>query len=414
MKNDLLKLPATRREFFQIAGKGIGMLAFAHYAPSFLTSSVRAQVPGAEKDRTILVLIQLAGGNDGLNTVIPFENDAYFRLRPTLGMRKNAVIPVTEQLGLHPSLAGLHQLYGDGKLAIVQNVGYPNPNRSHFRSMEIWETGTDADVNGRTGWLGRYFDNTCQGSPEEGPVAIHASQEVPQSFLAERPHSLFGISGQVRNRNDRASTRALLERLIENTDGAANDNASFLKHTLMDSLVTERRVQRLVGDYRQDATYPTTQLAQSLRGVASLISGNLPTRVYFVSHSGFDTHANQAAQHARLLRELSEAMVAFQQDLTVKGLADQVLTMTFSEFGRRPNENAGAGTDHGTSAPLFVMGSRIHGGMMGTAPSLDLPANGDISFSTDFRQVYSTVLDKWLGCAPEKVLGRSFDPIPFV
>jgi uncharacterized protein (DUF1501 family) len=278
-------LPSTRREFLKLSGKGIGLLAFGSYAPAFLTASARAQAPAPEADRTILVLIQLGGGNDGLNTVIPYSNDNYFRLRPTLAIKAENAIRLDDQTGLHASLTPLHKLLDDGKLAIVQNVGYPNPNRSHFRSMEIWETGSDADTNQPTGWLGRYFDNSCAGAPCDGPLGVHSSAEVPQAFGANRPHSIFGISGQIRNRGGNNSSRMLLEKLIQHSHGEEQAESGFLKHTLMDALVTERKVQRLVGDYRPGASYPGSQVAQSLRGVASLIAGGLPTRVYFVSRA---------------------------------------------------------------------------------------------------------------------------------
>lgn len=414
MNNDLLRFPATRRDFIKTAGKGIGLLAFSHYVPAFLTSSARAESPGPEKDRTILVLIQLAGGNDGLNTVIPTADDHYFKLRPTLAIKGQDALRLDDLTALHPALADLHALHGEGKVAVVQNVGYPNPNRSHFRSMDIWETASDADESVSTGWLGRYFDNACNGAPDDSPVGIHSSQEVPQAFSGEHSHNVFGTGGQIRDRAGNATSRALLEKLIQNTDDHRNEDAGFLKHTLMDALVTERRVQRIFGEYRPDAKYPGSGVAQSLRGVAALIAGGLSTRVYFVSHGGFDTHANQAYRHRALLADLSAAMNAFQRDLEAKGLADQVLTMTFSEFGRRPMENQGGGTDHGTAAPLFVMGKRVKGGLLGTPPSLDLPKNGDLKFSTDFRQVYATVLDRWLGCPSEKVLGSKHEPLAFL
>jgi uncharacterized protein (DUF1501 family) len=194
----------------------------------------------------------------------------------------------------------------------------------------------------------------------------------------------------------------------------ADGNASFLKQTTMNALVTEKRVQKIIGGYKSEVAYPGNPFAQSLKNVAALISAGLSTRVYFVSLGGFDTHANQAGQHQNLLRNLSEGLAAFQKDLEAHKLDDQVATMTFSEFGRRPNENQSRGTDHGTAAPLFVMGKKLKGGLHGTPPSLQLPKNQDLTFSTDFRQVYATVLDRWLGAAHETVLGKKFQPLEFV
>lgn len=412
-------LPSTRREFLRYSAKGIGLLAFSQFAPSFLVQSALGSAPAPERDRSILVLVQLAGGNDGLNTVVPFENPDYFRLRPTLALNRDSVLPINDTLGLNPGCAPLHRLFQDGRLGIVQNVGYPNPNRSHFRSMEIWETGSDSDQFVATGWLGRYLDNACAGNPladaERDPAAIHISNEVPQAFAATQPHSLFGLGAATRNRRESRESSALLEQLVaagEHDDHHAN--AGFLRSTFMDTLVTERKVQRLLADYRTDSEYPRNNFGQSLRNVAALIAAGMSTRVYFVSLGGFDTHANQLGQHQNLMRTLSEGLAAFQADLDRKRLDDQVLTMTFSEFGRRPAENESRGTDHGTAAPLFVMGSRLNGSLHGTTPNLALDVRQDLTYSTDFRQIYATVLDKWLGCPADDILGHPYPRLDFI
>ncbi|MFA6961775.1 MAG: DUF1501 domain-containing protein [Opitutaceae bacterium] len=410
-------LPTTRREFLSWGGRGIGLLAFSQFAPSFLVESTLAATPSPEKDRSILVLVQLAGGNDGLNTVIPYEDADYYRLRPTIGIKKEDAIRLDDTLGLHPSLAALHTLMQDGRAGIIQNVGYPNPNHSHFRSSEIWETGSDSEKFLPTGWIGRFLDNDCTGTPGTAgtggdPVAVHVTNELPQSFFADKPHATFGLrSGGGRGNRENL---AFLEKLVKDDDHEANANASFLRATMMDALVTEQRVQKVIGGYRPESAYPGNNFAQSLRNVAALIASGMSTRVYFVSLGGFDTHSNQVNNHSNLLRTLSEGLAAFQQDLVSKKLDSQVLTMTFSEFGRRPNENESRGTDHGTAAPLFVMGSGIKGPLHGTAPSLKLEKNRDLSFSTDFRQVYATVLDKWFACPTTQVLGKTYEPLPFI
>ncbi|MBS0633239.1 MAG: DUF1501 domain-containing protein [Verrucomicrobia bacterium] len=408
-------LPSTRREFLRTAGRGIGLLAFAQYAPSFLTASTLAGAPAPEKDRPILVLVQLAGGNDGLNTLIPFEDAHYYRLRPTLGIAKDRVLRVGDTLGLHPACAPLHSLFHDGKLSIVQNVGYPNPNRSHFRSTEIWETASPSDEFLTTGWVGRYLDNACAGQPATSdPLALHISDSLPQSFVGGEEHATFGLSPGLRNFRENEENRRLLSALAHEPGDAPGGNDTFLRHTLMDALVNEQRVSAILAKDRPEVTYPTNNFASSLASVAALVAAGLPTRVYFVSLTGFDTHSNQANQHANLLTTLSEGLAAFQKDLEARKLDGQVLTMTFSEFGRRPNENESRGTDHGTAAPLFVLGSKTKGGLHGTAPSLDLAANQDMRFSTDFRAVYATALDRWLGSPSEKILGAPFAPLGFV
>ena len=419
MNSPFTQLPTTRREFFQWGGRGLGLLAFSRFAPSFLVESALASTPAPEKDRSILVLVQLAGGNDGLNTVIPFEDADYYRLRPTLGIPKDEVLRINDTLGFNPACLALHSLLKDGKLGIVQNVGYPNPNRSHFRSTEIWETASGSNESLPSGWIGRYLDNACAGAPaaaDSDPVAIHATGETPQSFMSEQTHPTFGLSlgyGNGRQQQQRQNL-TLLKQLAQHDDHHENANASFLKATLMDALVTEQKVQGILADYAPAGTYPGNPFATSLRNVAALIAAGLPTRVYFVSLGGFDNHSAQLTPHTNNLLMLSEALAAFQHDLVAKHLDGQVLTMTFSEFGRRPSENQSRGTDHGTAAPLFVMGSKLKGPLFGTAPSLNLPKNQDLTFSTDFRQVYATVLDKWMQCPSDKVLGQAYAPLGFL
>ena len=408
--------PFTRREFFETSGRGLGLLAFSQWAPLFLTQSALAGAPEAEKDRSILVLIQLAGGNDGLNTCVPYEDANYYKLRPTLAIPEHSVLKLNHEIGLHGSCAPLHRLLNDGKLSIIQNVGYPNPNRSHFRSTEIWETASDSDRYARTGWLGRYFDNACEGAPADGtPRGIHIGNEVPQSFLADQPHPLHGLANGSGNRRQHQETVKLLGSLLEaSSTEPGTPNGTFLQHTMMNALATDRRVETILGSRRSRARYPNNRFSQSLSAIASLIAGGMETRVYFASLGGFDTHSNQARNHANLLQTLSEGLIAFQRDLEERKLDDQVVTMTFSEFGRRSNENDSAGTDHGTSAPLFVMGSKVKGGLFGETPNLDFERNADLPHSIDFRQIYSTILTRWLNCDSTRILGRDFAPIEFL
>jgi uncharacterized protein (DUF1501 family) len=409
-------LPSTRREFIRRGTQGIGLLAFSRFAPQFLVQTTLAGAPAPERDRRILVLVQLAGGNDGLNTVIPFSDPAYHSLRPTLALKKEATLQINDTLGLNPGCTAMHALLKEGKLGIVQNVGYPNPNRSHFRSTEIWETANESSDSVSTGWVGRYLDNACAGAPSSAdPEAIHVSSEVPQTFGGTVPHNTFGLAN--RGGAGRRDDAKLLERLVARPGQTSPDespNNTFLRATMMDALVAEQKIQGLLNTYKPEAPYPGTDFAQSLRNVAALISAGLPTRVYFVSIGGFDTHANQANNHQNLLRNLSEGLAAFQRDLTARKLDDQVLTTTFSEFGRRPNENESRGTDHGTAAPLFVMGRHIAGPLHGTAPDLKVTKNADLTFTTDFRSVYATVLDQWLGVPADAILGSTHSRLGFL
>lgn len=413
--------PKTRREFLQHAGGGLGLIAFAGFAPSFLVNSVLAETPKAEKDRQILVLVQLAGGNDGLNTVVHHQNDDYYRLRPTIGLRNAAGLhAISDDLSLNPGMGKMARLIKEGKMAVVQNVGYPNPNRSHFRSTEIWETASDSDKSAYNGWVGRYFDACCDGQGKD-PLAIHGGDVMPQTFQSDKPHNIFGMGGGRGGRSAKRGNKSAsggkdeTELLMDLNEaplavGDASDpadNTHYLQHTLMDALLTESRVGEIIASYRPSVPYPGTNIGQSLQRIAALIAAGLETRVYYATHGGFDTHANQVNRHAQLLSELSEALHAFQSDLEQKRLDRQVLTMTFSEFGRRPSENSTAGTDHGTSAPLFVMHTGIKQAVNGTPPSLAIKPNEDITFSTDFRQVYGTVLRNFLQADPAKVLGKT-------
>jgi uncharacterized protein (DUF1501 family) len=406
-------LPLTRREFIrQSTGGGLGFLAFSGFAPSFLSQSAAAQNPAPGRDQPILVIIQLGGGNDGLNTVIPFNDDNYFRLRPNLALRDN-IIPISDQLALHPSLGQFQNLLNEGQLGIIQNVGYPNPSRSHFRSTEIWETASDSDGYSKTGWLGRYIDNNCSGKPENvDPSAIHIGDIIPQSYLTDNPASIFGIRSSGQFNRGKSPADEAYESILEasHTEG----NASYLQQTMMNVLVTERRVEAHLNKYKTSVNYPTSKLGQSLKRIAALIHADMETRVYYVSQSGYDTHSKQLDSHAELLTDLADSMAAFQRDLIANNRDDQVLTMTFSEFGRRPAENGSAGTDHGTAAPLFVMGKAIKGGIHGQSPDLNIDPKEDPVFSTDFRGVYNTVLDKWMQADADTILGEKFDPVQFL
>lgn len=400
----------TRRAFLATSAKAASFMAFSHVAPAFLAQAAEVGTPRAEKDRSILVLVQLAGGNDGLNTVVPFADDRYHNLRPTLGLREKELLRLDDLNGFHPDCAGLHSCFEEGNLAILQNVGYPNPNRSHFRSTEIWETASDSEEALYSGWMGRFFDNECGGSPEaEGARAIYFGNGYPQTFESEQHHPVLGITS---NSGRKPADRDLLEALTR-TPGAS-ENGTFLKHTLMDALIGEQEVLEIVRRYKTKGNYGYTPFGRSMKAIAAMIASGAPTRIYFASLSGFDTHVNQIQRHGQLMAELSRVMGAFQSDLTEKRLDSQVLTLTFSEFGRRPMENESRGTDHGTAAPLFVMGSPVAGGILGSQPNLDIPENGDLTFETDFRRIYATVLEDWLGCPSKSVLNGDFAKLPFL
>jgi uncharacterized protein (DUF1501 family) len=396
--------------------------------------------PVTGKDGPILVVLQMAGGNDGLNTVIPYADDAYHRARPIIGIGPDRVIKLTEYLGLHPKLTGLKSLFDDGHLSILQGVGYPNPNRSHFRSTEIWQTAADAEKIEAYGWLGRYFDSCCKGADPTVGVAI--GNEMPQSFVAANPTGVsFSRPEQYRWINntkgrDGDATQALYRELNQPEElpaqgGDANDGGSigmisgghahdnsnpldFLQRTALDAQMSSDKIVEIAKKYKATVEYPKSQIADSLSLVARMIAGGLATRVYYVSQGGYDTHTNETPAHDRLMGELGDSLLAFCNDLKAQGNFNRVMVMTFSEFGRRVAQNASNGTDHGAAAPMFVLGGAAKAGLFGKYPSLTNLIGGDLIYNIDFRSVYATILERWLRAPSRVVLGRNFPILPII
>lgn len=428
----------TRRQFLRTSVLG-GAMAWT--VPAFLERTFfaldaqaadSAIATATGKDSPILVVLQLAGGNDGLNTLVPFADDAYRRLRPALALPADGVLKLDDASGFHPALRSLRGLYDDGHMAIVEGVGYPNPNRSHFRSTEIWQTAVDADETSRTGWLGRYFDACCEGA--DPAVGVNIGGQTPQAFAAPTPRGIsFARPEQFRfdtaGMADREAAEDLFREMNDLPDGgndggsigmlagpsdAGGDTLDFLKRTALDAQVSSDRVLEITRRVKSAVSYPGGNLANSLSLVARLIGGGMPTRVYYVGQGGYDTHGNQLGTHQRLLGELDAALGAFCADLKAQGNFGRVTLMTFSEFGRRVAENGSGGTDHGAAAPLFVMGGSVKPGRYGKAPTLGTLKDGDLVHSVDFRSVYATVLENWLRAPSEKVLGRKFNTLGFV
>jgi uncharacterized protein (DUF1501 family) len=392
------------------------------------------------KDGTILIVLQMAGGNDGLNMVVPFADDAYYRARPKLGIPADKILKLDAYAGLNPKLTGLKSLFDEGHLSVIQGVGYPNPNRSHFRSTEIWQTASDADRNENEGWLGKYFDNCCAGADPTVGVAI--GEQMPQAFVARTPTGVtFSRPEQFRwmpseKRNGPMSAEETFFRQLngafdddaapptENAGGSiaaipgstrANQSAvDFLQRTALDAQLSSDKILAIARKTKSTMPYPPGQLAASLSLIARMIAGGLPTRVYYASQGGFDTHAGQLGAHDRLMTEFNAALSAFVADVKEQGNFDRVLLMTFSEFGRRVAENANGGTDHGAAAPMFALGGAVKAGLFGKYPSLSDLDHGDLKFNTDFRSVYGTILDRWLKAPSELVLGRKFSPLSII
>lgn len=370
------------------------------------------------KDSPILVIIQLAGGNDGLNTIVPFADDAYHTARPRLALGKNQVIPVSDHLGLHPALTRLHASLKNGDAAIVQGVGYPNPNRSHFRSMEIWHTATDADKTSSSGWLGRYFDNCCEG--EDPAPGVSVGSRAPQAFSSSRPRGI-ALRNPNALRTEGGGDDMQMSAMDSEMDGDTismldgriepeGDPADFIRRVALDAQIASDEILKATKKYHSSTEYPGSALGRDLRFIAQMIAGGLSTRVYYAGMGGFDTHANQLQTHERLLGQFDGALGAFLDDLRAQGNLDRVTVLTFSEFGRRVQENAGAGTDHGAAAPIFLAGAGVNPGLCGNAPDLNQLVRGDLVHSVDFRTIYASLLENRLGVDSRPVLGGTFAP----
>ncbi len=432
MTMDLHNTPAFSRRAFLT--RGIVLASGAATIPYFLqksavvlaqsTNPLLTSQPGVPQDR-ILVVVQLAGGNDGLNTVIPFQMDAYYRNRPGIGVPKDQVLQLSakQEVGIHPALTGFKSLFDDGMATIVQGVGYPNPNRSHFTSMDIWHT-ADTDAHG-DGWLGRFFDNQCAGVPggcsghdgiaigREAPLAMQGRSFKPVAF--ETP-ALFRWTGLDLHPAMEKPYDEILKGELDPAIEEGNPNAVFLTRTAMDAQIASDKIRKAT-DQQPLVSYPNSGLARQLAMVASMIRAGLETRVYYVTLGGFDTHAGQGGpqgQHANLLRQLGDALAAFYADLKAQDNHTRVLTMSFSEFGRRVGQNGSGGTDHGAAAPMFLFGPMCRAGVAGGHPSLTDLDEGDLKFHTDFRQVYATVLSKWLKADAREILGRQYKPLDVV
>jgi uncharacterized protein (DUF1501 family) len=403
----------SRRLFLQSALQSCSLFALAPTVPGFLARTARAAPP--EREGRILVVIQLDGGNDGINTVVPFADEGYAQHRKTLRLSTDRLHKIDKEVGLHPAMADAAKLLEKGRLAIVQGVGYPNPSRSHFKSMAIWHTANanlsrgdveDAETRASLGWIGRALDQRVKAAEDSANAIYVGADTLPVAL---------------RGRRSIASTLTRLEDAILAYPGSPRataamepegDLASFVQRQTLDAYATSDRIAEVLRTRDGDAVYPATALAERLRLVARLIKGGIATRVFYASHAGFDTHSHQLQAHAQLLSQFASALRAFLDDLAAARLEERVVVMAFSEFGRRVAENGDAGTDHGSAGPVFLAGTQVKPGLFGTPPSLlDLEA-GDLKVGLDFRRVYASVLDDWLGLKSKPALGGEFPRLP--
>jgi uncharacterized protein (DUF1501 family) len=409
----------TRRDFLRLGLGTSTLLACGATVPTFLANAANALAAEPAKDTKgrVLVVLQLDGGNDGLNTVAPYADELYVKHRPSLHLRANQVAKIDDHVGFHPALAGFPKLLEDKQLAVVQSVGYPNPNRSHFESMAIWNTARLDAKRDTPGWLARGLD-AKPPAPGGDVAAMHVAADLlPQALSGGQRHvpSLTSLE-QFRRRlgvpEDAGAKeqRALLDQLASEEHGKPGSLLQFVERSAVLTYASSARLESVVG--AGAAGYPEFYgLAKRLRLIAQLIKAGLTTSIYYTRLGGFDTHANQRGTHDGLLREMGQSLQAFLKDIADAGDGKRVTVLVFSEFGRRFAENASAGTDHGTAAPVFLLGGAVKAGLHGPYPDLKDLSDGDPKHAIDFRRVYATLLDQWLGCPSEKVLGEKFEPM---
>ncbi len=405
----------TRRHLLKSTLNGAALVALSPTVPTFLANTARAAEP--RSDGRVLVVIQLDGGNDAINTLVPFRDEGYAKHRKSLRIPEKNLVRVNDQVGLHPGLRNLSVLLERGQLGLVPGVGYPNPNRSHFESMAIWQTARlDPEEHSGPGWIGRSFDEQAEPGPgrASGAPALLIGDGTPPTALRGRRTAASALDRIDDLTLPAGSARSVIATPLISI-GAVDDLDAYVRRSVLDAYTASERVTELTRRrIDSDVRYPDTTLAGKLRTVAQLLKADLGARVFYTIQSGYDTHASQSNTHYNLFFELGGAIKAFLDDLTAAKLADRVTVLGFSEFGRRVAENGSAGTDHGTAGLVFLAGPGVRPGVHGKVPSLTDLVNGDPKITTDFRRIYATVLEDWLGFPSQGALGSRFEPMPLL
>ncbi len=399
-----------RRKFLQKSAlTSVGSLM----VPAFLKAWEQYPLAALAADFRRLVIIQFSGGNDGLNTVVPYRNDVYYKERPRLAIEAGKVLNLSDELGLNPQMLGLKKLYDEGFVSVLNNVGYPNPDRSHFRSMDIWHTASNSDEYLSTGWLGRYLDANCEGSCAS---AHHLIEVDDMLSLASKGEYVKGLALQNPDKLQKSTQGRGLQLLKQQAeDYHEEEPAAYLYKTLAETVSSAEYLYEKSKVYRSKETYPNHALGRQLKTIAELINSGVDSRVYYASVSGFDTHVNQKPAQDRLLGFYSNSLEAFVKDLKKNQQFNNTLILTFSEFGRRVKQNASNGTDHGTANNVFIIGGKLaQAGVYNEGPNLQDLDNGDLKYSLDFRKVYATLLEGHLKADSQKILGRKFDTLKFI
>lgn len=393
-----------RKEFLQIGSLATASLMLPKFLKAF---DGKAIIPPGNK---VLVVLQLSGGNDGLNTVIPIRNDIYYKARPKLGIEKDKALLLTDEAGINPALPAFKELFDNGSLGIMNSVGYPNPDRSHFRSMDIWQSASDSDKYIYTGWLGRYLDAQCNGCPMptqalevDDVLSLALKGESNKGLAVKDPKRLYNTSHEKYFKDINAAHEK------------GEETVDYLYKTLSETLSGADYIFQKSKLHSSSQVYPATEIGKNLKTISSLIMSDINTKVYYLSLGSFDTHVNQENQQKRLFTDLNDSISAFVKDLKANNRFDDVIIMTFSEFGRRVTQNASGGTDHGTANNMFFIGGALQQkGLINEMPDLNDLMEGDLKYKVDFKSVYATILRKWLDADDKKILGKQYSYMNFI
>jgi uncharacterized protein (DUF1501 family) len=401
-------MPTSRRDFLKTSVLASSLL----FVPKFLHAlDQQGLQPLRNSNGRRLVVVQLGGGNDGLNTIIPYRNDVYYQARPTLGIREQSgILALGQDLGFNPAMTQLKGLYDQGQVGILNAVGYPNPDRSHFRSMDIWQSASDADKYVGTGWLGRYLDAACSdchlpyaGLELDDTLSLAMKGSTRKGLALKNPEKFHQLT----------QNRFIAQVSREKAPATTSSELDYLYKTLAETASSAEYLYQSSKVYKSGVAYPNTEFGKSLKTTAELINSGIESRVFYASLTGFDTHVRQEEQQGKLLGDLSSGLGAFAEDLQKAGNFDDTLVMVFSEFGRRVGQNASNGTDHGTANNVLLLGGGLkRQGILNAAPDLLNLDDGDLRYQLDFRSIYATVLRDWLGADDQLILGREFARLP--
>ena len=395
----------NRRDFIKKSALASGVV----FVPQF----VKALEPLATNrwSKKKLVIIQLSGGNDGLNTVIPFDNDIYYQKRPQLAIPKNKVLRLNDSLGFHPSMKAFEKLFKNGEMTIINNVGYPNPNRSHFRSTDIWHTASDSNKYLNTGFLGRYLDvygnKPYSGIEVDDSLSLMMKGKIRKGIATKNPENL-----------KRFSSAPFFKKVLKehNNEHLSEHNLGYLYKTLIETKSSANHIYKTSKKYSSNVDYPNNPFAKQLQCIGQLINAGLDTDVFYASMGGFDTHVYQIKKQERLLSIMSESVHAFVDDLKKGKSFENTVVMIFSEFGRRVAQNAANGTDHGAANNVYIIGKDLKSpGFLNNGPNLSsLDNNKDLQYEIDFRAIYASLMNNWMQCDYTQLISNKFELLPLV